>query len=98
MGYNAARREGSMGRAGVDGVDDMDGVWQERKLYQWPLSIRHSWSHSGQAVFMSLVYFSMHSPHSRSMLGTSPYFALISSGDRTVRPEQPHFGQDDLIV
>jgi hypothetical protein len=32
------------------------------------------------------------------MLGTSPYFALISSGDRTVRPEQPHFGQDDLIV
>jgi hypothetical protein len=55
---------------------------------------RHSASHSGQASSMGVLYWSMHSSHSMSTLGTSPKFFLISSAERWLTALQPHLGQD----
>jgi hypothetical protein len=43
-----------------------------------------SLSHSGQALFISSLNLSIHSPHSSWTLGMSPYFSRISSALRTV--------------
>jgi hypothetical protein len=56
-----------------------------------------SLSHSGQTSFILASYCFMHSAHSNSALGISPYRSFISSAERTLTLLHPHCGQADSI-